>query len=274
MIQSITILNIILPILYILSFGIYLYDFFNEKKFVNNAKRIALFVTLMLHIFYLTSRTIEYNHPPITSKFEIFSIIAFSISFSYFLLELLTDIRGTGAFIIFFSFIFQFISSLFIEHNYAVPEILRNRLLGLHVINALLGYSGITISVVYGLLSLLLYKNLKSNKFGLIFNRLPSLEILEKLTYYSAIIGFVLLSFAIVIGLIWLPNAFPNFSYLDPKLIGTFFVWLVYGIGIISKLLGNLYGKKVILFSLIGFAVAIISLIITNSLAKTFHSFY
>lgn len=274
MLQSISILNLILPLFYFFAFIIYVYDFYNEKKIVSNSKRIVLFVALLLHTFYLISRTIEYNHPPITNKFEIFSIIAFSIGFSYFILELLTDIRGTGAFIILFSLVFQMISSIFIEHSYVVPEVLRNRLLGLHVINALLGYSGITISAVYGLLYMLLYKNLKSNKFGLIFDRLPSLELLEKLSFFSMVIGFVLLTFAIVIGIIWLPSAFPKYSYLDPKLIGTLFVWFVYGVGIVSKFSGSLYGKKVILFSLIGFVVAIVSLVITNTLTTTFHSFY
>ena len=219
-------------------------------------------------------RTIEYDHTPITSKFEIFTLLACTIAFSYFLLELLTDIRGTGAFIILFSVIFQIASSLFIEQNYVVPEILRNRLLGIHVISAMLGYSGITISAVYGLLFLQLYKNLKANKFGLIFDRLPNLEILEKLSFYSLVIGFVLLTVAIVIGIVWLPSAFPHFSYADPKLVGTAFVWIVYGIGIASKFLGNWYGKKIIIFSLSGFVLAMLSLILTSTLANTFHAFY
>lgn len=274
MLDSIKILNILLPFLYAAAFGVYLFGFFNEKKTANNFKRVILFVTLFFHAFYLVARMIEYNHPPITNKFEIFSIIACSIAFSYFILELLTDIRGTGGFIIFFSLLFQLISSLFVTDTYLVPEVLRNRLLGLHVISALLGYSGITISAVYGLLFMILYKNIKSNKFGLVFDRLPSLEILEKLSFYSMVIGFVLLTLAIVIGIIWLPAAFPNFSYADPKLVGTLIVWIAYGVGIAMKLFGNLYGKKVILFSLIGFLFAIMSLIVTNSLAKTFHSFY
>ena len=272
--QTITTLNVLLPLLYLTSFTVYLYDFFKEQKAVGNVNRIILFITIIVHVSYLLALTVEYDHPPITTKFEIFSIIACSIAFSYFILELLTDIRGTGAFIILFSVVFQVISSIFIGPNYKVPEVLRNRLLGLHVISALLGYSGIIISAVYGVLFWLLYRNLKENKFGLIFNRLPSLEILEKLSYYAAVIGFILLTLAIVIGIIWLPKAFPNFSYFDPKLTGTLFVWLVYGVGITSKWIANLYGKKFIIFSLIGFIVAIASLIVTNSLARTFHSFY
>lgn len=274
MLATIEFLNIVLPVLYLFTFGVYAYDFFAEKNLLTNAKRIFLFITLSVHIFYLLMRTIEYDHTPITSKFEIFSLLAFSICFSYFILELLTDIRGTGLFIIFFSVVFQTTSTLFIEHEYAVPDVLRNRLLGLHVISAMLGYSGITISAVYGVLFLMLYKNLKANKFGLIFNRLPSLEILEKLSFYSLVIGFTLLSVAIVIGVIWLPSAFPDFSYTDPKIIGTAIVWFVYGAGIASKLFANWYGKKVIVFSLSGFVFAMLSLIFTSTLANTFHSFY
>lgn len=274
MIVTLDIINLLLPFAYFFTFAVYAYDFFKEKKSLSNSKRIFLFVTLILHISYLLIRTVEFDHPPITNKFEIFSILAFAISFSYFILELLTDVRGTGVFILLFALIFQVISSLFIENNYVVPEVLRNRLLGLHVVSALLGYSGITISAVYGLLFLVLYKNLKSSKFGLIFNRLPSLEILEKLSFNSLLIGFVLLTIAIVIGIIWLPTAFPNFSYGDPKLIGTGIVWIIYGAGILSKFLANWYGKKVILFSLAGFLFAVISLILTTTLATTFHSFY
>lgn len=274
MISALELLNTILPFAYLFTFAVYAIDFINEKRVLANSKRIFLFITLILHLFYLIIRTIEFDHTPITNKFEIFSILAFSIGFSYFILELLTDVRGTGAFILFFALMFQIFSSLFIEHNYIVPDVLRNRLLGLHVISALLGYSGITISAVYGLLFLLLYKNLRASKFGLVFNRLPSLEILEKLSFFSLVIGFVLISVAIVIGIIWLPSAFPDFSYSDPKLIGTALVWIIYGAGIASKIALGWYGRKVIYFSLAGFLFAVISLILTSTLANTFHSFY
>lgn len=274
MINSISTLNILLPFFYLLSLVFYTLDFFRPTNFLTNSKRLILFISLLIHILYLLFRTIEFDHPPITNKFEIFSIIAFSIGFSYFVLELLTDIRMTGLFIILFALIFQIISTIFIPINYVVPEILRNRLLGLHVIGAILGYSGFTISAVYGILFLLLYKNLRKNKFGILFERLPSLEVLERLNFYSTVIGFILLTMAMIVGIVWLPEAFKNFNYFDPKLVGTFLVWLVYGTVIFSKIYRNFYGKKIIYFTLIGYSIAILSLIITNTLAKTFHSFY
>lgn len=267
-------LNIVILILYILTFSIYAYDFMKGGKRFTHSKRLFLFISLLVHAVYLLLRTLAFEHPPITNVFEIFTVLAFSVSLSYFILELVTDIRGTGPFIIIISLMFQLISTIFIRDLTEVREVLRSNLLGTHVFSALLGYSGITISAVYGFLYITLYKDIKLNKFGLIFDRLPSLEVLEKLSYYSAIIGFTLLSAAIVIGVIWLPQAFPDFSYADPKLISTMLVWLLYGIGILNRVSGRWRGRKLIILSIIGFLLAIFSTMLTNFLAQSFHSFY
>lgn len=274
MLSGIHTINILLPIFYFATLVVYFYDFLKEEKKLANIKRVFLFITLFLHLIYIVLRTIAFDHPPITNVFEIFTILAITISFSYFLVELVSDIRGTGPFIIILPFLFQLISSLFIQDLTEVKDVLRSNLLGIHVISALLGYSGFTISAVYGFLYLVLYKDIKLNKFGLIFNRLPNLEVLERLSLYSAIIGFIALTIAIIIGVIWLPIAFPHFSYTDPKLIGTFLVWILYAVGITSKVFGKWRGKKLVLLSITGFTIAIISTILSNFLAQSFHSFY
>lgn len=274
MIPAIHTINILLPIFYLVAFLTYIYDFVEEKSPFRNAKRLVLFIALVFQLFYIFARTIEFNHPPITNRFEIFTILAFSLACCYFVLELLTDIRGTGVFILFLSLIFQTISTIFIQDLVNVPEVLRNRMLGMHVISALLGYSGITISAVHSTLYLMLYHSLKTKKYGLIFNRLPNIEILEKLSFSSMIIGFVLLTISIVIGIVWLPEAFPNFSYFDPKLVTTGIVWVLYGVGIILKLSSNLYGRKFVNFSIAGFITAMFSLVLGNLLASSFHTFY
>jgi len=271
---TIQIFNILLPLLYAGTLGIYLYDFIKSNRRITNAKRLIIFLTLMFHLIYLIIRTFVFNHPPITNVFEIFTVLAFSIGFSYFILELATDIRGTGPFIIIIAFIFQLISTIFIKDLTEVKEILRSNLLGVHVLSALIGYAGITIAAVYGFLYLSLYKDIKENKYGLIFQRLPNLEILEKLSFYSALIGFIGLTVAIIIGIIWLPVAFPDFSYYDPKLISTFIVWLMYGIGIFLKWNGSWGGRKVITLSIAGFIVAMISVISINFIARSFHAFH
>lgn len=273
MLETIKLLNVTLPLLYAVIFAVYLVDFYKDKPALHNVKRIFLFVTLIIHTAYLLFWTIHFDHPPITTKFEIFTVLAFSLAFSYFLIELSSDIRATGAFIIVISLIFQTISTLFIKDLVDVPEVLRNRLLGLHVVSALLGYAGITISAVYSLLFTVQYKRIKLNQFGLIFNRFPSLEMLERLSVNSIYVGFALLTIAIVIGTVWLPQAFPDYSLFDPKLLMTGAVWLIYGSGIVVRFTSGLYGKKFMIFSIAGFVVAIIALATTGIMGSSFHQF-
>jgi len=260
-------------VLYLITFVSYLYDFFAENKYIQKIKRVALFITLLFHAIYLVERTFYLGHLPIVTQYEIFSLIAFSIGFTYFLLELLTDIRGTGLFILVFAIIFQVKSSFFIKDVYVVNSILQNYKLGFHVITAILGFSAISISSAYSLMYLLLYKNLKSNNFALLFNRLPNLEILEKLTLYSIIIGFILLSISILFGFVWLPSAFPEFSYFDAKIISTVMVAIIYGLAIFLNTKRIVVGKRFAKFSIYGFIFSILSLMFTGMLLNSFHNF-
>jgi ABC-type uncharacterized transport system permease subunit len=120
---------------------------------------------------------------------------------------------------------------------------------------------------------LLLYKNIKRNKFSTIFKRLPNLEILEQLNFFSIVIGFILLTIAIIIGFAWLPSAFKNFNYWDPKIISTMIVWLLYGIGIVLKSRKNIVGKRFAKFSLYGFIFSALSSLLTGTILSSFHDF-
>ncbi|MBI3580161.1 MAG: cytochrome C biogenesis protein, partial [Ignavibacteriales bacterium] len=107
---------------------------------------------IVLHLVYLLSRTVAFDHPPVTTVFEIFSMLAFSVAVAYAVIESRSKAKETGYFILNISFFFQLVSSLFIKDLLEVPQILRSSWFGLHVTSALLGYAAITISAVYGFL--------------------------------------------------------------------------------------------------------------------------
>jgi len=273
MVTVIDILNILLPSLYALVFTVYTIDFVSDKRDLTSSKKLFLYSTVFIHLIYILLRTWNFNHAPITNKFELFTSIAFTISLAYFLLEILTKVRITGFFIIFVAFILQIFSSIFIENIYEVKEVLRNPLLGLHVISALLGHTSLIMSAIYGILFIILYNKIKQHNYGTIFNKLPNLELLEKMSFMSLLIGYIILSFSILIGAIWLPIAFPDFKHYDPKLISTIFIWIVYSSGIAAKIFFKWYGKKVIYLSLVGFIVLIFSMLVPIIFKTSFHNF-
>lgn len=233
-----------------------------------------LAATVLIHLMYLLFRTVLFNHPPITTPFEIMTVIAFCIALAYLYIEVISKVHGTGMFVLIPAFLFQVISSLFIRDLGQVPEVLQSNLLGFHVTSALLGYTAIAVGAMYGILYLMLYHDIKSNHFSVIYKRLPNLEILESMSFRSTLFGFIFLSIAIVVGLIWLPIAFGQIFYSDPKLIGTMFIWMLYAVGLVSKKLAGWHGRKIVVLYVSGFIVALFSITFVNFFFSSFHQFY
>jgi ABC-type transport system involved in cytochrome c biogenesis permease subunit len=270
----ITLLNVILPLLYFALVWTYGKAFFADSLFAERIKTPALLGVVLLHLLYLLLRTVEFDHPPATTAFEVLTILAFSVSVTYLVIEYRSKTKETGYFILNIAFVFQAISSIFIEDLTDVPDILRGYLFGLHVSTALLGYAAMTISAVYGFLFLMLYHQIKANRFGVIYKKLPNLEMLERMNFTAVKMAFILLSLAIVFGFIWLPQAFDDFSYADPKLIGTFIVWGLYGTSIVAKVAAGWNGRRLMILSISGFALALFSLTFINVFFTDFHKFH
>ena len=263
-----------LPALYFLTVWFYARGFFSDVKIADRVKTPFLGATLVLHLLYFIARIESLGHPPITSIFELMSVLSFSIAATYLFLETRTKVRGTGYFILNLSFFFQLLSSLFIRNEVNVNPVLRSNWLGFHVTSALLGYAAIAISAVYGFLYLMLYHEIKASRFGIIYKKLPSLEVLESMSFRATLFGFTLLSIAMAIGALWLPRAFESFSYFDTKLIGTFLIWMLYGVGLVAKRIAGWQGRKMMILSVSAFGLAFFSLTVINIFFSQFHTFY
>ena len=267
-------LRVVMPLLYAALVLIYGLTFFKGNSVLERMRFPLLLATAVFHLIYLTSRGMTLDHPPITTVWEIMSLLAVSITIAYMYIEWRTHTSNTGAFILLLAFAFQTASSLFIRDNVVIPDYLHSFVLGYHVSAALLGYTGISLSAVYGFLYLMLYHEIKSTRFGLIYSRLPSLEMLETMSNRSEVFGFAMLSVAIAIGLLWLPRVFGSFSYWDPKLVGTIFIWLLYAIALGAKRGLGWQGRKTMVISLVAFGFVFLSMTVINLYLSGFHSFH
>jgi len=273
-VATVDVLVVLMPVLYAGLVVLYGFSFFGNSPTADRVKTGALILTVLIHLAYLAFRTFAFDHPPITSVFEIMTLLAVSIAIGYTYIELRTKASTTGFFILLLAFAFQTVSSFFVSNLIAIPEYLHSLVLGFHVSAALLGYTAISLSAVYGLLYLMLYHEIKSSRFGLIYNRLPNLEMLETMSHKAEVFGFITLTVAIVIGLIWLPRVFSDFSYWDPKLIGTLVIWILYAIGLSAKRLLGWQGRKTMIISLVAFGFVFLSMTVINLFMTGFHRFH
>jgi ABC-type uncharacterized transport system permease subunit len=268
------VLRIALPVLYAGLVTVYGVAFFRTHAVAERLKRPFIILVLALHLLYLILRTIVLDHPPITTVFEMMTLLSVSMTLAYLYLEFRTNIRNTGFFILVLALLFQVVSSLFIKDLTALPDYLHSKVLGFHVAAAMLGYTGFSLAAVYGFLFLMLYHEIKSSRFGVVYSRLPNLEILEGMGYRAAVFGFATLTVAMTIGLFWLPRVFHDFSVYDPKLVGTMAVWVLYAAGLLAKRRLAWQGRKTMILAIVGFAVVFLSMAVINVSLSTFHTFH
>jgi ABC-type uncharacterized transport system permease subunit len=97
---------------------------------------------------------------------------------------------------------------------------------GVHVFGAVLAYSGLLLAALYGVLFLLQRWSLRSRRFGLLFERLPSLELLDQFSWRSLLAAVVFLTLTIAFGHVVGKAPGLAFDYYDPKIVFTNMLWL------------------------------------------------
>lgn len=267
------ILNTILPILYAVTAVAYVIFFYRNDNLFLKALNPLLLTTVVIHFLFLLLSALVFNHLPLHSVFQVLSVVAFSLALVYLYIERKVKVKATGFFILFLVFLLQQIASSFFSITSKINELFTGFWFGAHTTLAVLGYSAFAVSAVYGVLYLLLYFNLKASHFGIIYKRLPPLEILENMSRKAFSIGWIFLTLAIIFGIYWFKQVYNEFRLLDPKILTTIIAWVIYGISTLGSIFWSFQGKKLIYFSLLGFGIIIFSLLVINFLFPTFHQF-
>ncbi len=267
----------ILPLAYSMAFGLYAFSFFRREESLGlvRRQRRALIGALGIHTVLIYAQTAYHGHCLVYTPFEMLTLISFTVTLTYLIVEISTRERGTGMFFMGLALLLQTISTMFSPQvgEATANPLLLNDAVGLHISAALVGYTAFAISAVYGTLYLMLYHQIRSNRFGTFYRRLPSLQLLERMSEKSAIVGVLFLAVSMMIAVLYLPAVLPTFSYTDPKLIVSLTVWAIYVAALTAKYVARVDGRKVVIVSLVGFFGTIVSMTLINFVLSGFHRF-
>lgn len=258
--------------LYVLSFAAYLRNLFVENKMVGRFAALCLAVGLLLHYFALMERARMLQAVPYEDLWGSLSLFAWLLGAIYLGLEMVHRGRSVGPFVLPFVIVLFSLSHL---RNVAPhPTQARGVLFALHVTLNILAYSGFALAAVLSAIYLLQNRLLRKRKPGGMFWRFPALDVLERMSRSSALVGVVALFAGTISGFIWANRLHGHYWNGDPKEITSLVMLAVYLAYLLVSRRTAWRGARAAMLCMFNFILVLFSYSVVNIYLSHYHRFY
>jgi ABC-type transport system involved in cytochrome c biogenesis permease subunit len=272
-----------LPLLLYAAAGVaYAIHFARRDSTVGRAATTLLLFGALVHTFVIGMQTMEVRHLPFANFSRAVSSFVWLLTLSYLYLELTTDERSMGVFILPVIIGLQLIPVLHPGVERADP-VLDSPWFWVHVSSLLFAYASFALAGVLGVTYMLQFKEIKKKHLGYFYTRLPSLQILDIMNSRAVTVGLVFLTFGVIVGAVWTAQARtiapddPNLRAMsidDPKIFVALLTWGVYSFAVFARRTLGWTGRRAAWLSSLGFAFAMVNFLAINYFVTTSHTFY
>ncbi len=253
------------------AFLLHLFSFWRERGESHRFAFSFLRIGFLLATFYFVTEALEQGYfLPVMNFSQAMAFFAWSLAFVY--LVLLVKIQSDSFGLILTPILLLLVAAAALVPSQAISlqdlirtkPFLRDPNFGLHIVSAFFAYASFTLSFAAGILYLIQHHELKSKHAGPFYQKLPSLEELEKLIYQPLLWGTPLLLAAIGIGFLWSKSAFGKYWIFDPKTLLTAITLFIYSAILYFRHAASLRGKQAAILSLIAFSFVLFSFVGTR----------
>ena len=256
-----------LALLYGIACAAYVWHFASQKLLAGRVATGLLLVSVLVHTFELGMYTMELGVPPMAGRTGAISTFVWMLAVSYLSIEVSTDERGIGIFVTPLLVALQGL----VAHGEMptdVPRYFATPFVAIHVGALLFAYASFALACVIGITYVLLFRELKRRTPGMFFQRLPSLQALDRMNLRAVWIGWLLLTIGLVGGALWLRDVsaqmandprLPHMTLTDPKILMAVVTWIVYGVLLATRRWAGLTARHSAWLSAVGFALVLLN---------------
>ena len=275
-------MNFVPLVLYAAALAAYVWHFAQRNPVVGRSATTLLVAAALAHTFVIGMQTMEIGHVPVAGATSAISTFVWLLALSYLYIEMTTDERAMGVFILPLLVALQTIPALRpgIEDRAAV---LQGPLFGVHVSSLLFAYASFALACVIGITYVLLFKEIKAKHLGFFYARLPSLQVLDRMNHRAIVIGWVFLTIGIIVGAIWAAQARGGYSsgdprvqamsLHDPKIFVALLCWMVYSFELFAARRIGWGGRRAAYLSTIGFVIVLLNFVPISYFFTASHNF-
>ena len=272
----------VLPLILYAAAGIaYAVHFARRQPQAGRLATTLLILAALTHTFVIGMQTMEVRHVPFANPSRAVSTFVWLLALSYLYLEITTDERAMGVFIMPMLIGLQTIpaASPGVER---IDPVLDSPWFWVHVSSLLFAYASCALAGVLGLTYVVQFKEIKKKHLGYFYTRLPSLQTLDVMNSRAVAIGWLFLTIGVTVGVIWTSQARvtapddPNLQAMslnDPKIFVALLTWAVYSFAMLARRTLGWSGRRAAWLSALGFAIVLLNFLPINYFVTTSHTF-
>ena len=272
----------LLPLALYVAAGIaYAIHFARRDPAVGRTATTLLLFAALSHTFVIGMQTMEVRHVPFANPSRFVSTFVWLLTLSYLYLELTTDERAMGVFILPIIVGLATIPVLYPGMENEDP-VLDSPWFWIHVSSLLFSYASFALAMVLGVTYMLQFKEIKKKHLGYFYTRLPSLQILDAMNSRAVTIGWLFLTVGVIVGVLWTAQArtvspentnLQMMSLQDPKIFIAILTWAVYSFAVFARRTMGWNGRRAAWLSALGFAIVCLNFLPVSYFVTTSHTF-
>lgn len=218
----------------------------------------TVFVTALgAHLAFLLLEGPSPGELPLADISQILSISSFGIGIAFLLASYRFDVTILGAFIAPLSLMLFLASGLGSSYAPVSPRV-ESTVLTLHIGANVLGLIAFALAFAAGLAYILQERLLRQRKLSGVFQRLPSLDVLDTMGRRAVLVGFPLLTFGMITGTFWLLRAGGSEFFISQAL--GLVAWAIFAGVIVLRVAAGWQGRKAALGTMMGFLFTLLVL--------------
>jgi HemX protein len=228
---------------------------------------------LALHLSSLAGRWSSQGYAPLTTFYEILSVLAFCLAASLASGRLKAKVPLLSS--LFLPFIlFLTLAALFTpKASHPLSPQLATAPMAAHIFLTLLGYSCFTLGFGVGVAYWVQEGQLKRHQLKKWTFSFPALDVLDQLTVFYTAMGFLFWAGGLALGVAQAFQLWNRLPLSDPKILGSFLVLVIYGVFFLVRWGFQMRGRKTMALVLAGYLLALFTFIGVRLFLISQHTF-
>lgn len=226
-----------------------------------------------LHTFFLGYQYYSLGTAPALGLKSSLAFFSWAIIGAYLLSHLRFGLMVLGSFVAPLAAILMILSSSIPGGEILVKPMFQSIWLISHIGIIFIGEGIFTVTFLAAIMYLIQERQIKKKKFGSFYSRLPSLETLDSINYYSLISGFPFLTVGMITGAIFAQSALGSYWQWDPKEVWAIITWLFYAVLLHQRITVGWRGRRAAFMSIVSYFVLIFTFVGVSLWMSDYHSF-